>query len=246
MRNERLRILLALCLTALPALADPKSEAAAIRATILKGAEAAMRGDAAGIMSHYAKDILLSYPGTPDQDYDTLFKVYAEPRPAGMSLRTAPTFDEVFVSGDLAVLRLNWTTTIATSERETTRQARDLQVWRRERDGTWMFARGMHFRNSPPVAVSGADALIVIPDAHASREKDAAAIRAAIETSTGDALLTTPGIPDQTLAGAPIEEILVSGGLAVVRLGDGRQTREMQVWIRDGARWKLARAMRLP
>lgn len=53
------------------------------------------------------------------------------------SARTAPTFDEILISEDLAVLRLNWTTTITVADppKETTRQARDIQVWRRDEGG---------------------------------------------------------------------------------------------------------------
>jgi steroid delta-isomerase len=240
-------ILLALLL----ATADAQTDVATIRAKILKGADAAMRGDAAGIMSHYAKDILLSYPGIPDQDYDTLFRGYSEKRPPGFTLKTAPTFDEVLISGDLAVLRLNWTTTIRTTDpaREVTRQARDMQVWRRERDGTWVFVRGLHFRNATPVAISGADALNIIPANAANRDRDVAAIRSAIlasQITTSDALRTEPAVVDQPIAPKAIEEILVSGGLGVVRLGDGKQTKELQVWIRSADRWKLARVMRVP
>ena len=47
----------------------------------------------------------------------------------------------------MAVVRVRWTTTITDSTgRASTRRLRDMQVWRRERDGQWMFVRGMHYR----------------------------------------------------------------------------------------------------
>lgn len=56
------------------------------------------------------------------------------------------------MSGDLAVVRVTWTTTITQGDppRAATRLARDLQVWRREPDGSWKFARGMHYRTPLP------------------------------------------------------------------------------------------------
>lgn len=244
---RRLLFLLAL---ATPVLADSAADAAAIRAKIVKGAEAAMRGDAAGIMSHYAKDILLSYPGIADQDYDTLWKGYAAPRPAGMTMRTEPEFDELLLSGDLAVVRVNWTTTLAFTDppRQTTRQARDVQVWRREGNGEWMFVRGMHFRNAIAAPTTGAGVTTVIPKSGRTAKEDAARIRAAIRSraTTDDAVIIRPGAVDETIEPYPITEILVSGGLAVVRLGAPNETRELQVWVHDRpAGWKLARAMRL-
>ncbi len=85
--------------------------------------------------------------------YETLARGYREMlRTPGVTLRTVPAIHEVLVSGDLAVVRVTWTTTITRGEpaRSTTRLARDLQVWRREGDGSWKFARGMHYRTPAP------------------------------------------------------------------------------------------------
>ena len=128
---------------------SPDADAQAIRAKILQGARGFMLGDPDTVLAHYARDIVLSYPGIPDMDYATLARSYGElrRRPAGERAATTPTFDEVLVSGDLTVVRVRWTTTITDSTgRASTRRLRDMQVWRRERDGQWMFVRGMHYR----------------------------------------------------------------------------------------------------
>ena len=128
---------------------SPDADAQAIRAKILQGARGFMLGDPDTVLAHYARDIVLSYPGIPDMDHATLARSYGElrRRPAGERATTTPTFDEVLVSGDLAVVRVRWTTTITDSTgRASTRRLRDMQVWRRERDGQWMFVRGMHYR----------------------------------------------------------------------------------------------------
>ena len=132
------------------------ADSAAIRAAIERGARGFERAQPDSILAHYARDIVLSYPGIPDQDYATLVQGYGQlrNRPATESATTTPTFDEILVSGNLAVVRLRWTTTIrsaataTTGATESTRYLRDLQVWRREADGEWRFIRGMHYRDS--------------------------------------------------------------------------------------------------
>jgi ketosteroid isomerase-like protein len=70
--------------------------------------------------------------------------------PAGVTVTTSPNIEEIIVSGDLAVVRVTWTTTTVQAElaQRNTRQLRDMQVWRREADG-WKLFRGVHFRVPP-------------------------------------------------------------------------------------------------
>lgn len=134
-----------------------EKDVAVLRSAILRSAESFNKGDADAIMSQYARDIVLSYPGLPDMDYDTLVKGFREmvKRPPGVTVHTTPTIEEILVSGDLALIRLMWTTTTTGTNRprQATRRMKDFQVWRRESDGTWKFARGMHYRipeEAPP------------------------------------------------------------------------------------------------
>jgi ketosteroid isomerase-like protein len=139
-----------------PQRASPGADAAAIRASIERGARGFERGDPDSILEHYAPDVVLSYPGIPDQDYAALARGYDElrTRPVSVTATTVPTFDEILVSGDLAIVRLRWTTTIrvaasdSSAARSATRYLRDLQAWRREKSGAWRFIRGMHYRDS--------------------------------------------------------------------------------------------------
>ena len=137
---------------------DSGRDVAEIREAIVRGARAFEEGDPETILSRYARDIILSYPGIPDSDYETLAKGYAElrKRPATVKATTVPTFDEILVSGDIAIVRVRWTTTIADAAagRSATRRLKDLQVWRREPDGRWMFIRGMHYREPEPAGAS--------------------------------------------------------------------------------------------
>ena len=137
----------------------PERDVEAIRAAVVHSGEAANAGDPGEVMSLYARDILLSYPGVPDMDYAALERGYREMlRTPGVTLRTVPDVHEIMVSGDLAVVRVTWTTTITEAQpvRSTSRLARDLQVWRREPDGSWKFARGMHYRVPLPAAADSA------------------------------------------------------------------------------------------
>jgi steroid delta-isomerase len=128
--------------------ASYRADSTAIRDAILRGAAGFEAADPDVILERYARDVVLAYPGEPDMNYDVLARSYAElrSRPKNVRATTVPTFDELLVSGDMAVVRLRWTTTITTPEQSTTRHMKDLQVWRRESDGRWMFTRGMHYR----------------------------------------------------------------------------------------------------
>ncbi len=129
----------------------------ALRKAILRSGEAFNAVDPDAIMSQYARDIVLSYPGIPDMGYDALVKAFAgiRNRKPGVTEKTTPTIEEILVSGDMGVIRVMWTTVTTETDppRQSTRHMKDLQVWRREKDGTWKFIRGMHYRMPEPKPV---------------------------------------------------------------------------------------------
>src|SRR6187401_2419352 len=69
----------------------------ALRNAIIRSGEAFNAVDPDAILSQYARDVILSYPGIPDMDYDTLAKGYAElrHRKPGVTEKTAPTIEEI-------------------------------------------------------------------------------------------------------------------------------------------------------
>jgi len=79
-------------------------------------------------------------------------KAYRQMMHPGIITSTVPTADEILVSGNLAVVRMSWSTTIADEAggQKSSRQTRDLQIWRRE-NGAWKFFRRMwhHIKVSP-------------------------------------------------------------------------------------------------
>lgn len=131
----------------------PTADVEAVRALVIRSGDAFNAKDPDAIIALYSRDVILTYPGIPDQDYATLDAGYREMTnlPAGVTVTTVPAIEEIIVSGDLAVVRVAWNTTTVQAEpaRRSTRQLRDMQVWRREADG-WKFFRGMHFRVPTP------------------------------------------------------------------------------------------------
>jgi steroid delta-isomerase len=176
----------------------PDSVAAAeIRASIEKGARGFMSANPDTILAHYARDIVLSYPGIPDQDYATLVSAYGElrSRPADVVAKTVPTFDEILVSGTLALVRLRWTTTISQGSRTSTRHLKDFQVWRRERDGRWAFIRGMHYPESTAEDTTATKASLMAADRDLARAIDTRGPNAFFEALDPDAAVLLWGQP---------------------------------------------------
>ena len=150
MRNA---IILLTALTATPSVAEPGGDEASLRAAIEAGARACEAGRPDDVMARYAPDILLSYPGIPDQDHSALLEGYrrlcaGSGGGEGSVETTSASFDEILVSGDLAVLRLTWSTHLRGMADGSVRRLRDMQVWRRTERG-WLFFRGIHFPLRP-------------------------------------------------------------------------------------------------
>jgi uncharacterized protein (TIGR02246 family) len=124
----------------------------AVRAAIVAMGEAFNAKNPEALMALHTKDVILTDPGIPDQNYAALAKSYGElaKLKPGITVTTSPTIEEILASGDLAVVRVIWTTVETKNSRKSTRFMKGLQIWRRESDGSWKFARGMNFRTAPP------------------------------------------------------------------------------------------------
>lgn len=141
----------AFCLTPTVAAGQPNADQDAIRAAMEAGARACESGRPEEIMRSYARDISLSYPGIADQDYDTILEGYrrlCRGSGEGTVETTRGTFQEILVSGDLAVVRVIWNTRLRGMSPGTIRRLQDMQVWRRTPEG-WRFFRGVHFPLRP-------------------------------------------------------------------------------------------------
>jgi steroid delta-isomerase len=134
----------ALTVVAPVAAQDTTKDIETLRGLILEQARAINAHDPDGVLKHYSRDIIVSYPGIPDTTYATFEANYRRMMNPGIATQSTPTIDEILVSGDLATIRMMWSTTITdkATGKATSRQAKDLQVWRREK-GAWKFYRGM-------------------------------------------------------------------------------------------------------
>lgn len=118
----------------------------AVKASLEKLLRAYNRRDLEAAMAAYAPDSLLSYPGTPDSGYAHARAAYARrfagapPFPVNISFR----LEELQTSGDLAFARLLWLVE-RDSDKKTLSRHKDLEVWRRQPDGSWALYRGLSF-----------------------------------------------------------------------------------------------------
>ena len=130
--------------------ADIRNDSLALRKAVIRTGTAFNEKLTDTILAFYAKDIIVSFPGVPDTKYEDFVKAFDGLKTADVNLQrfTRDSIEEIILSGDLAVVRVNWiTTTIDKAQaNEVTRVARDLQVWRKEKNGKWKFIRGMWFR----------------------------------------------------------------------------------------------------
>jgi len=97
-------------------------------------------------MALYAADSLLTYPGQLDADFNQTQKNYEKgfsdlpPFPINIFYKT----EEIKTSGRLAFIRMMWFVERA-SDKQIISRLKDLEVWRKEGDGTWKLFRGLSF-----------------------------------------------------------------------------------------------------
>ncbi|HEY8560811.1 MAG TPA: DUF4440 domain-containing protein [Pyrinomonadaceae bacterium] len=127
----------------------PPNEAkdvAAVEAALERLAAAYNRRDLKGTMSLYAADALLSREGGADADREESRRAYSErfknapPFPARISYR----IEELQISGEFAFARLSWLVE-RSSDRKILSRSRDLEIWRRQKNGNWKLVRGIGF-----------------------------------------------------------------------------------------------------
>ena len=87
----------------------------AVRKAIAAMGEAFNAKNPGALMALHAPDVILTDPGLPDQTFETLAKSYGElnKMKPGVTVTTSPTIEEILLWGDLAVVRIIWTTQTA-------------------------------------------------------------------------------------------------------------------------------------
>jgi uncharacterized protein (TIGR02246 family) len=123
--------------------AEPESPEAAVRRVLAQWPKDFNARNKAGIFAFFAPDLVASYPGQPDRDFEAMCKHLAAAldHPTRRFRYDAPQIHQVMVSGDLAVVRLTWTLRI-TAEKEEDKVVREhgMDVFKRQKDGTWKCA----------------------------------------------------------------------------------------------------------
>lgn len=139
-------VALALLLGAAPGHAQ--SAEVAVRAALARWTEAFNSGDREGVCDLFAPDLVATNRGRADRGFDELCaqlrRVLADP---GRRYRYAAAIQDVMTSGDLAVVRLDWTLEVrdpAGTLLETGVDA-GMDVFRRQPDGAWRIARFIAF-----------------------------------------------------------------------------------------------------
>lgn len=130
----------------------PRDEAAAVRAAFGKLVRAFREKDVRAVMALIAEDALLSHAGLPDKDYRDLGETFGKmlaPRP-DFSEAIEVELEELRVSGDMAFLRITWRTKWELKGKAGSSVERDLEIWRRQRDGSWKLSRGLGCKLTAP------------------------------------------------------------------------------------------------
>jgi uncharacterized protein (TIGR02246 family) len=145
MKAGALAILSMACwaLTGSPAAADTEAEKA-IRDALTKWTADFNARDASHICDLFAPDLRYDFRGLPERDHNAMCS--ALHRALGDRSKTLTySFEikEIIVSGDMAIVRLVWTSKLSTSASGRMIETREpgLDVFRRQPDGTWRIAR---------------------------------------------------------------------------------------------------------
>ena len=140
---------------AIPALADPAADEAAIRDRFAKWTDAFNAKDPAGVCDLFAPDLIYSLPevvnGTQATLCGNLAKLFTR---SDLKLRyDLPAIHEMIVAGDVAVVRLTWTLTAEANGKKDTTTEEGIDIFRRQPDGRWSIARFIAFTTSPNKAL---------------------------------------------------------------------------------------------
>ena len=133
-----------------PALADQEADRAAIAARLERWASAFNARDAVGACALYAADLVATVRGQPERGRDAVCaRIAAALADRTHTLRYAPDVREILVSGDLAVVRLVWTLTVARGPTPAVHEEPGLDVFRRDPDGAWQIIRFLAYLDAP-------------------------------------------------------------------------------------------------
>ena len=134
-------------LTGSPAMADTEAEKA-IRDALTRWTADFNARNADRICDLFAPDLRYDFRGTPERDYNAMCS--ALHRALGDRSKTLTySFDikEIIVSGDMAIVRLVWTSKLSRPDSGQVIETKEpgLDVFRRQPDGLWRISRYMAY-----------------------------------------------------------------------------------------------------
>ena len=93
------------------------------------------------VCSLFAPDLIASYPGAPERNYDQMCKHLSRVMrdPEKVFDYTSPDIEEMIVDKDIVVVRLIWTLSVLDrkSQMKEVIRERGLDVFQRQPDGSW-------------------------------------------------------------------------------------------------------------
>ena len=140
-----------LAAAAVPAMADPAADKAAIIERFQDWTAAFNARNADGVCDLFVPDLVYTIPELPRGTRDTMCANLAKLL-ARSDLHVSyadPDIHDIIVSGDLAVVRLTWTlTTRIKSDRDVSTEE-GMDVFHRQPDGKWSIIRFIAFTTAP-------------------------------------------------------------------------------------------------
>ncbi len=151
---------LALALVALMLLAPPVGATAAehaeeeIRAALAKWTQDFNAGNADTVCSLFSPELRYDFRGYPERGYaDICARLKRSLADTGKRYTYALDIREILVSGDIAVVRLVWTLTVALGNGQTVTSVEPgMDIFRRAPDGSWKIIRYLAFEAPTGVA----------------------------------------------------------------------------------------------
>jgi uncharacterized protein (TIGR02246 family) len=149
MKRRALATLMAGCwaLAGLPAAADTEAEKA-IRDALSKWTSDFNGRDATRICDLFAPDLRYDFRGTPERDYAAMCSaLHGALGDRSKTLTYSFDIKEIIVSGDMAIVRLVWTSRVSREGSSEVIETREpgLDVFRRQADGKWRISRYMAY-----------------------------------------------------------------------------------------------------
>lgn len=108
-------------------------------------------GRAEHVCDLFAAELLYDFQGLPEQNYAQLCdRLHAAVSSTERRFQYELRVKEIIVSGDLAIARITWTSTMTSAGKSVTEDEPGLDVFRRQADGTWKIIRYIAYPAAGP------------------------------------------------------------------------------------------------